>query len=498
MSLRDWPILRQLSPDFFASIRLAFVFGQTGNEALLIVSDGKMYGIGANFTSCLGVGDSNHRPEPTEIVDLAHTKIKGLACGGIVSSGIFVIAFSDNGEIYQWGSLAWESSGCSNYEENYVATPQKINIGFNVKVSTIACGYFHCMILSDDGKVFSWGNNDCGQLGHSENSTVDHYNYFVTNTPCQVKGIIEGKTVIEIACGGEFSVVLLNDGKVLTWGSNEFGQLGSNSTASSSSRPVRVSALNNMNIKKIACGSNHVLALSQTNVLYGWGNNSSLQLGLSILDNNNITHYPKPVNLSKIICFSQSKIIDIGASYACDLSVVQCGAGKEVFMLGKITGDKILSVPTDSQCESIDQVFAFYASPNMMPKPMRHILEAKRRSTILQTLESQFGNQATSDLTIVVDENEIYVHLAILRMRSEFFRTMLDAHWFQKDEKVVTIKEKSFIVMSTYLKYLYTDTLEVDLDLAVELLLLADEYGDDNFKSLFKSSIKRDMKAEWK
>lgn len=31
-----------------------------------------------------------------------------------------------------------------------------------------------------------------------------------------------------------------------------------------------------------------------------------------------------------------------------------------------------------------------------MPKPMRHILEAKRRSTILQTLESQFGNQVLS------------------------------------------------------------------------------------------------------
>lgn len=58
---------------------------------------------------------------------------------------------------------------------------------------------------------------------------------------------------------------------------------------------------------------------------------------------------------------------------------------------------KIVTQPTDSQCDSIHQVFAFYASPNIMPKPMRHVLEAKRRTTMSRTLESEFGNPVNGD-----------------------------------------------------------------------------------------------------
>lgn len=73
----------------------------------------------------------------------------GLACGGEVNSGVFVVAYLHNGEIYQWGSLPRRSNS------NSITTPQRLNIGFNLKVTSIACGYSHCLILTDDGKVMN-------------------------------------------------------------------------------------------------------------------------------------------------------------------------------------------------------------------------------------------------------------------------------------------------------------------------------------------------------
>lgn len=63
----------------------------------------------------------------------------------------------------------------------------------------------------------------------------------------------------------------------------------------------------------------------------------------------------------------------------------------QLFFLFRYQG-KIIGKPTNSACESIHQVFASYASPNMMPRPLRHILAAKRRTSMLKTLENEFGN----------------------------------------------------------------------------------------------------------
>ena len=35
-------------------------------------------------------------------------------------------------------------------------------------MASIACGAFHNMALSREGKVFTWGTNDYGQLGNGE------------------------------------------------------------------------------------------------------------------------------------------------------------------------------------------------------------------------------------------------------------------------------------------------------------------------------------------
>ena len=77
----------------------------------------------------------------------------------------------------------------------------------------IAEGYSHSVALKDDGTVWTWGGNYCGQLGNGS--------YTDSNAPIQVGGL---SGVTAIACGGYHSIALKCDGTMWAWGYN-YGQL---------------------------------------------------------------------------------------------------------------------------------------------------------------------------------------------------------------------------------------------------------------------------------
>ncbi len=40
------------------------------------------------------------------------------------------------------------------------------------KVVDIACGSLHCVVCTESGKVFTWGDNDEGQIGNDSTAAV--------------------------------------------------------------------------------------------------------------------------------------------------------------------------------------------------------------------------------------------------------------------------------------------------------------------------------------
>ncbi|XP_054168107.1 E3 ubiquitin-protein ligase MYCBP2-like [Oppia nitens] len=82
--------------------------------------------------------------------------------------------------------------------------------------------------------------------------------------------------VIQIACGLHHSVLLTSSGDVLTFGSNQYGQLGHNDFII---REVPTKIFIKSNIIQIAAGSNHTVLLSSTGQVYTFGNNQKGQLG---------------------------------------------------------------------------------------------------------------------------------------------------------------------------------------------------------------------------
>jgi len=145
----------------------------------------------------------------------------------------------------------------------------------------LAGGDRHSLVLKSDGTVWSFGDNQSGQLGDST--------FTQRTTPVQVTGLTG---VTAVAAGFYHSVALKSDQTVWTFGLNANGQLGDGTTINKN-QPVQVP--NFTGVIAISAGDNHTLALKSDGSLYAWGQNSSGQLG----DNTTIQR-PSPVLVSSL------------------------------------------------------------------------------------------------------------------------------------------------------------------------------------------------------
>ncbi|EKX36384.1 hypothetical protein GUITHDRAFT_145837 [Guillardia theta CCMP2712] len=98
------------------------------------------------------------------------------------------------------------------------------------------CGYRHAILVEADGKVSAFGDNSMGILPMPEltfyEQPVDISHYFPAAAELQIR---------QVACGGFHTLMLSEDGRIFVFGSNCFGQLGLGLHAGSTvSQPAQV------------------------------------------------------------------------------------------------------------------------------------------------------------------------------------------------------------------------------------------------------------------
>ena len=154
------------------------------------------------------------------------------------------------------------------------------------KVVQVACGSHHSLCLTADGDIFSWGQNNCGQIGSGTTTNQ--------STPRKVSASFGGRKVTRITCGQTSSMAVLENGEVYGWGYNGNGQLGLGNNINQLN-PQRVTGLQvkifqlgvenisfllqGVVVTMVVCGYAHTLAVSDEGALYAWGANSYGQLG---------------------------------------------------------------------------------------------------------------------------------------------------------------------------------------------------------------------------
>ncbi|EFN89649.1 RCC1 and BTB domain-containing protein 1 [Harpegnathos saltator] len=214
-------------------------------------------------------------------------------------------------------------------------------------------------------------------------------------------------------------------------------------------------------------------------MLYVWGGNSYGQLGT-----NNKTNACNPVMLNVP---EMGRVSDIAALHYNHISAA-VGNGGRVFMWGQCRGQSITS-PTATPLAHLHEVLACYASSNVMHKPL--ILRADEELNILDCLRQAFDDSLTSDLTIQVEGKPIYVHKAVLKIRCQYFRAMLQEPWAENNQSVIEHDQFSYIVYKAFLNYLYTGEVDLPPENALELLDLANVYFENQLKRRCIQMIKQ-------
>jgi alpha-tubulin suppressor-like RCC1 family protein len=170
-----------------------------------------------------------------------------------------------------------------------IAEPKQIIALSSINVKQIACGRAHSLALGvpksvtngsfqigndtittkypDQGFVFSWGSGESGRLG--QNNAEDIL------IPTLIKCLSDKNSQL-VSCGELHSVVVC-DNHAYSFGSNEYGQLG---TGDKIMRMEPYLVELESNIKKIGCGSMHSMAVLQNGDIYSWGLSNKGQLGV--------------------------------------------------------------------------------------------------------------------------------------------------------------------------------------------------------------------------
>jgi len=66
---------------------------------------------------------------------------------------------------------------------------------------------------------------------------------------------------------------------------------------------------------------------------------------------------------------------------------------------------------------------------------------------------------------------------------------MFEGAYAESQQKTITIKDTPSQVFHTLLEYLYTDDIEIRLDIAMDLFVAADQFGVDRLKALCEKKI---------
>jgi alpha-tubulin suppressor-like RCC1 family protein len=187
----------------YAGVNVLFAVGEAG----------ELFSWGKGSDWCLGHGDEQDQPSPTEVEALQGVRASSVAVGGQ-----HVLALSEDGLVYRWG----EDVRGNIYGDHFVERellPEPVEALRGVRVGGIAAAGNRFYAVSDAGEVWAWGSDVAGSppLGHGETT--------FSSLPKPIESL-RGIKVDAVAAGIDHTLAWAGDGSVYGWGANSNGALG--------------------------------------------------------------------------------------------------------------------------------------------------------------------------------------------------------------------------------------------------------------------------------
>lgn len=219
----------------------------------------------------------------------------------VTCGGFHTAVLTDAGRVYTWGDGRSGQLGNLARKHNMLSTPHLVDyfVNYRVVVKQLACGQYHTACIGANGALYTWGNGRHGQLGHG--ARLDE------RYPRQVEVDKDIGKFHQVACGDRHTATITEKRAVVTFGSGQHGQLG-HGNGLDMLKPKKVEALQEVKLMTITAGATMTAAINDAGVAYLWGFGESLhpKEQTNIVDSPRVVKLKEPVK--QIVC-GQSHVL---------------------------------------------------------------------------------------------------------------------------------------------------------------------------------------------
>eukprot|EP00339_Tiarina_fusa_P026374 CAMPEP_0117080634 /NCGR_PEP_ID=MMETSP0472-20121206/56880_1 /TAXON_ID=693140 ORGANISM="Tiarina fusus, Strain LIS" /NCGR_SAMPLE_ID=MMETSP0472 /ASSEMBLY_ACC=CAM_ASM_000603 /LENGTH=577 /DNA_ID=CAMNT_0004808331 /DNA_START=392 /DNA_END=2125 /DNA_ORIENTATION=+ len=403
-------------------------------QTAAVTGNGDLYTWGGGMYGKLGHGNEAGHSTPKRVESLVGLVVSQIACGSRHTAII-----TSTGALYTWGDKENGVAGHGDIEGHQYTPKLLERLAGKRIVQLSACG-FHTGCLTEAGELYTWGEGKFGRLGHGAERNC--------HSPRLVETLL-GKKPRQVSCGGFHTAVVTEDGHLYTFGGGEHGQLGHNDRVNKV-KPTLVQALEGVFVSQITCGWSHSVALTSKGRVYTWGNGDHGKLGHG---SGRKVSVPNVVDKLK------------------DYRVVRVASYNE---------------HTAALVEPFDHNHGLAGGVNAVPVTTAY--SSQMRALV--------NDEEFSDVTFLVEDQPVYAHRAILAQRCDHFAAMFRSGMRESVERMVPIPDISRQVFILLLEYIYTDSVKIDVENAIELYIASDIYQLERLRDMCCTVVRRNLNAE--
>ena len=214
-------------------------------------------------------------PVPRRVPGTRELRFKRVACGGG-----HVLALAGAGDVYAFGANDSGQLGLGHRAPR--DSPARVAGGLLAGAEGVLCvaaGDTHSAAVTASGRVYTWGGNERGQLGHGRASLGE--DALVPKRVGVAATDTAGVAAVSVACASKAVVAVVASGDVLAWGSGACGALGGG-VSDDAPEPRRIDPVRfgNERIVAVSAGHEHFAALAESRRrVFVWGSDAKGQLG---------------------------------------------------------------------------------------------------------------------------------------------------------------------------------------------------------------------------